>query len=88
MKDDIYTVYVLYSQHFDKIYIGFTANLINRFYSHNFFAAKGWTVKFRPWFVIHTEFFESKKFAMEREKQLKSAKGRAFIRNCILPLYF
>jgi putative endonuclease len=48
-------------------------------------ATKGWTIKFRPWSVIHTEYFNNKKMAMNREKQLKSAQGRAFIRSIIKP---
>ena len=79
----MFTVYVLYSKQFDKIYVGFTINLDNRFKSHNELGKKGWTVKFRPWAVLHTEGFETKAAAMEREKQLKSAKGRAYIRELI-----
>ena len=75
----MYVVYILYSYDFDKIYIGYTSDLINRFQSHNFFANKGFTVKFRPWKVIHLEFFESKSEAMQREKQLKSSQGRNWI---------
>lgn len=77
-----YTVYVLYSDKHDKIYIGFTSNLIQRFYSHNIFG-KDWTAKFRPWVVIYTELYETKPQAMQREKQLKGGKGREWIRNKI-----
>ena len=79
----MYTVYALYSQKFDKIYIGFTSNLEQRLNSHNHLAKKGWTIKFRPWKVIYTEEFKDKSEAMKREKQLKSAKGREFIRSLI-----
>jgi putative endonuclease len=79
-----YCVYVLFSQPFDKIYIGFTSNLEARILSHNNKATKGWTIKFRPWTLVHQEFFESKTDALRREKQLKSANGRMFIRNTIL----
>ena len=40
---------------------------------------KGWTIKFRPWEIIHQEIFENKTDAMRREKELKSAKGREWI---------
>ena len=75
----MFTVYVLYSESFDKIYIGFTSNLEQRFLSHNELGKKGWTIKFRPWKIIHTEEFESKTEALKREKQLKSSRGRAWI---------
>ena len=75
-----YTVYVLHSEKHDKIYIGCTSNLEERFKSHNELGTQGWTVKFRPWSIVHTEEFESKLEAMKREKQLKSAAARRWIR--------
>ena len=75
----MFTVYVLFSPNFNKIYIGYTSNLLQRLLSHNELAKKGWTIRFRPWTVIHTEEFATKTEAMNREKQLKSAKGREFI---------
>ncbi|MGZ8516258.1 MAG: GIY-YIG nuclease family protein [Chitinophagaceae bacterium] len=75
----MFKVYVLYSQSHGKIYIGYSSNLEERFKSHNELATKGWTVKFRPWEIVHTEIFEIKADAMRREKELKSAKGREFI---------
>ena len=75
----MFTVYVLYSSSFNKIYIGFTSNLEARILSHNHLANKGYTLKFRPWEIIYTEIFETKSEAMKREKELKSANGRKFI---------
>lgn len=77
-------VYVLHSQQRDKIYIGYTSDLESRLKSHSELATKGWTIKFRPWALVHTEVFETKAEAMRREKQLKSARGREFIRKEIL----
>jgi putative endonuclease len=74
----MYTVYVLHSEKFNQIYIGYTSNLIERFKSHNHLETKGHTIKYRPWTVIHVEFFDSKSEAMKREKQLKSSRGRNF----------
>ncbi|HNE51074.1 MAG TPA: GIY-YIG nuclease family protein [Chitinophagales bacterium] len=79
----MFVVYVLHSPRFDKIYIGFTSDLQNRIKAHNELATKGWTIKFRPWTVIYTETFDNKKDAIEREKQLKSAKGRLFVRSIL-----
>jgi putative endonuclease len=75
----MFIVYVLYSETHKKIYIGMTSNLEERFKSHNELAKKGWTIRYRPWEIIHTENFETKREALDRELQLKSAKGRAFI---------
>jgi putative endonuclease len=75
----MFTVYVLYSEAHKKIYIGYTSNLEERFKSHNELGTKGWTIKFRPWKIVHTELFEQKIDAMLREKQLKTASGRQWI---------
>ena len=78
-----FVVYILYSENFNKNYTGFTSNLIERFKSHNYLGTKGYTLNFRPWKVIHVEFFNSKAEAMKREKYLKSGIGREFIQNLI-----
>ena len=75
----MYQVYALYSPSFEKIYIGYTSNLAERMISHNHLSTKGYTIRYRPWKVVYTESHKSKKEAMVREKQLKSAKGREFI---------
>jgi putative endonuclease len=80
----LFTVYVLYSKSFDKIYVGYTSALENRIHSHNEFVNKGWTKNFRPWELVYSETFNSKTEALKREKELKSSRGRAFIRENII----
>ena len=79
----MFNVYVLYSEKYNKIYVGMTSNLEERFKSHNELGKKGWTIKFRPWVIIYTEEYDEKPVALKREKQLKSAQGRLFIRSLI-----
>ena len=79
----MFTVYVLHSQRFDKIYIGFTSDIEKRLFAHNHPSNKGWTKSFQPWEIIYSEEFENKEDAMVREKQLKSYRGREFIRKHI-----
>jgi putative endonuclease len=76
----MFTVYVLYSQIHDKHYTGFSSDFEARLASHNLFGKKDWSVRYRPWKVIHVETFENKTDAMKREKWLKSGVGRAFIK--------
>lgn len=78
----VYTVYILYAERSDKIYIGYTSDIILRIKSHNHFG-KGWTAGFRPWVVIDSEYYDSKVEAMHRERQLKSASARQKIRELI-----
>jgi putative endonuclease len=61
----MFTVYALYSPAFDKIYVGFTSNLEQRLLSHNVLGKKGWTIKYRPWTLLHTETFKTKSEAMK-----------------------
>jgi putative endonuclease len=74
----LYTVYILFSAANQRIYIGYTSNLITRFRSHNQFG-KEWTAAFRPWQVVYCEYFANRAEAARREKQLKSAAARAKI---------
>ena len=76
----MYYTYVLYSKKFNKIYIGYTSNLEGRLLSHNELATKGYTIKYRPWVLAYSEKFNTKPEAMKREKQLKSSRGRAFVK--------
>jgi putative endonuclease len=77
-----YTVYVLFSEKHNKIYIGYTSNLIQRFISHQQLG-KDWTAKYRPWSVIYCEYFTDKSEARKREIQLKQYRSRLKIRTKI-----
>ena len=79
----MFTVYVLYSEKHNKIYVGYTSNIDQRLLSHNELETKGFTLRYRPWKLIYTEVFSEKSNAMKREKQLKTAKGREFIWNLV-----
>jgi putative endonuclease len=76
----MYVIYALHSKKFDKIYIRYSSDLIDRFHSHNALSSKGFTSKYRPWEVVFVEFVETKKEAMKREQQLKTSAGRRFVR--------
>jgi putative endonuclease len=81
-----FVVYILFLEKFNKNYTGYTSNLIERFKSHNILETKGYTLKFRPWTVVHVEFFNSKSEALKRKKYLKTGVGREFIKKLISQL--
>lgn len=83
----MYTVYALYSPGYEKIYIGYSSDFENRMISHNEKATKGWTVKFRPWKVVFTEKYQTKREALAREKQLKTSRGRAYVWDMVNKLF-
>ena len=78
-----FVVYILYSHKYNKTYVGFTSNLIERFKSHNSIGTSGYTIKFRPWIVIYVDFFNNKSEALKKEKYFKSGIGREFIRKLV-----
>ena len=79
----MYWVYALYSRDFDKIYVGSTSDLTGRLNAHNHPANHGWTARFKPWTLIYSEAHASKADALLRERELKTARGRAFIRSLV-----
>jgi len=78
----LFIVYVLFSEKFSKHYTGYSSNIEERLLSHNQLG-KDWTAKYRPWKLIYTKEFNSKREAMEYEKWLKSGIGRDFIKSII-----
>ena len=71
-------VYVLRSEKTGKRYIGVTQNHERRLAEHN----AGQTASTRsgaPWRLIYTEAYESRAQAMQRERFLKSGRGRRFL---------
>ncbi|MCR4283700.1 MAG: GIY-YIG nuclease family protein [Parcubacteria group bacterium] len=63
-----------------KIYIGQTHNIEKRLLDHNDIGF-GYTSKFRPWKLIHSEEHLTRKDAMARERYLKTGVGRDWIKN-------
>ena len=74
-----FIVYILFSEKYNKHYVGFSSNNELRLKSHNEFG-KDWTARYRPWKLIYTKEFETKVEAMSHEKFLKSGIGRDFIK--------
>jgi len=83
----MFFVYVIKNKN-DKIYVGQTFNLEIRLKRHNGLLknkAKSFTNKNKGvWNLIYKEIFKTRKEAVIREKELKSAQGRKFIKNFIL----
>lgn len=75
----MYTVYVLHSPVHNKIHVGYTSDIENCLLSHNTLDTKGDTIKYRPWELFYFEEYTSEPEAVNREKELKSAKGREYI---------
>src|SRR3989338_3202720 len=76
-----FAVYALHNKEANKTYVGQTHDLENRVKLHNEHVLGGYTSRFSgEWQVIYCEYFETRKEAIRREKQLKSFQGREFIK--------
>ena len=66
-----YFVYILYSEKFDRFYIGQTNHIDQRVHRHNAGSEKA-TAAFVPWVLVWFGIKESRTEAMKLEKKLKN----------------
>ena len=80
----MFVVYAIYNKSHNKFYIGQTENLEKRLLEHNTGAFKSsYTSRFPgKWVLLYYEESRTRPEALRREKQLKSYRGREFIKNC------
>jgi len=71
-------VYLLESfEHPEETYVGLTDDLKSRFAAHNT-GRSPHTAKFKPWRLVTYIAFSDERKAIDFERYLKSASGRAF----------
>ena len=80
----MYTVYAIFNRTSGSIYIGQTEDIDRRLVEHNSHTFRGYTARFDgEWQLIYTEVVGTRQEALKREKQLKSFRGREFIKSHI-----
>ncbi len=81
----MFYLYILYSESFDKYYIGYTDNTVKRLEEHNTSSHNTYTSKHRPWILKATfEVGEIRALAMKIESKIKSLKSRKIIKDLIV----
>ena len=80
--ENIYCTYALYSYDSSRLYIGQTNNLIRRLREHNKGKVES-TKLYRPYKLIYVEEHLTRENAVKREKELKTTKGRKFLKQLI-----
>jgi putative endonuclease len=75
----MYYVYILKSLKDNTLYKGFTSDLSKRCAEHNS-GKSNFTSTKTPWILVYFEIYSQKDIAIKREKYLKSAAGRRFIK--------
>lgn len=78
----MYFVYILKSRDFPKTYVGITNNLEKRLQQHNS-GYHFYTKRYLPWKQIFCEEVENRVSARRREKYLKSAAGRKWMKRVL-----
>ena len=73
-------VYVLKSKSSGIYYVGMSKDVNHRLKEHNAGKTK-FTKGLRPWEIIHTESYEDWETGRKREKYLKSAAGKKWLRS-------
>ncbi len=77
-------VYTIFNSVNGKIYIGETGDPERRLHEHNLKRGNHFTAKLDgDWILIYKEEVIDRKSALVREKQLKSYRGREFIKQYI-----
>jgi len=81
----MYYTYAIYNAKHNKIYIGQTSNLAQRIDLHNSNKFKGcYTSRFDgKWKLVYHKSVATRHEALKREKQLKSYRGREYIKEHI-----
>ncbi len=74
-----YIVYILISRVARKTYVGHTNNLERRLEEHNI-GKSLFSKRYKPWRIIYKELFSKEEDAIKKEKYLKSAAGRRWIK--------
>ena len=80
----MFFVYAIYNRKAKALYIGQTQDIQERLYQHNHHSFGGYTARFLgEWELIYQESAATRSEALKREKQLKSFRGREFVKKCI-----
>ncbi len=75
----MFSVYALYSEKINRIYVGQTDDLEERVADHRSGRSR-YTSRADDWVLIHVEEFATRAEAMRRERELKTHRGRDFLR--------
>jgi len=77
-----YFLYILKSKSIDKNYVGISQNPERRLEYHNTIE-KGFTSRYRPWEIVFTQEFNTKKETSIIEQKIKAWKSKKMIERII-----
>ena len=85
LRQPLFYVYTLhtFSKKCSKYYIGFTSGSVEQRLAKHLANNSGFTGKAKDWTLVHTEIFETKQQAMQREREIKNWKSHKLITRLI-----
>jgi putative endonuclease len=75
-------VYAIWSERFNRIYVGMSQDIEKRLKEHNAGITQS-TRAFRPWKIIFTANFENWEIGRSAEKYYKSGIGKEFLKKLV-----
>jgi putative endonuclease len=74
----MFTVYIIYSTHLNRYYVGYSEDVQKRLAEHNS-GISDFTSKTNDWQLKYTEIFDNRKQAISREREIKNKKSRKYV---------
>ena len=78
----MYYTYILYSEAFDRYYVGHCEDIGPRLLRHNLKKVPS-TKPYAPWKLMYTETYATRSDASKREREIKGKKSRIYIEKLI-----
>ncbi|MGD0037642.1 MAG: GIY-YIG nuclease family protein [Bacteroidota bacterium] len=75
-------LYILQSELTGTFYVGISQNLCQRLEFHNLIG-HGFTARYRPWKLVYSKEYSTRRLAQTAEKKIKARKSNEFIRRII-----
>ena len=75
-------LYILYSEQYDRFYVGQTNQLDKRIERHNNGFVRS-TKSYRPWKLVYTEAFANRSEAVKRESEIKRWNSKIKIKKLV-----
>ena len=72
-------LYILRSESDNSFYIGITSDIERRLLEHNERSTEKYTSKKRPWALVFSKKYSTRREAMQEEHRLKQCKNRAYL---------
>jgi putative endonuclease len=78
-----YSIYILYSSHRDRYYVGHSQSFLDRIENYHNAGRSTYTQRGIPWKLVYSKIFTTRAHAMNREREIKLRKSRTYIEKVV-----